>query len=63
MKHGYTCQCGWHLDRGNLTRRVYAATKEAHAFREGSTVTAEGHVAGCVHLRKELEQSRKAQAS
>lgn len=31
MKHGYTCSCGWHLNRADLTRREYAAKKECHA--------------------------------
>lgn len=32
MKYGYICNCGWHLDRGNLTRREYAVKKELHAY-------------------------------
>lgn len=30
MKHGYTCNCGWRLNRTG-TRRGYAYEKEAHA--------------------------------
>lgn len=50
MKHGYTCSCGWTLNRNDLTRREYASRKEEHAEH-------------CTALRKELEQSRKAGSS
>ena len=49
MKYGYTCTCGWRLDRGNLTRREYAGAKEVHAVK-------------CEALQKELEASRKVPA-
>jgi hypothetical protein len=45
MKHGYTCGCGWRLNRGSLTRRWYAATKEMHAL-------------ACRLAANELRQSR-----
>ena len=45
-KYGYTCQCGWRLNRGKLTRRMYAGDKRIHALK-------------CEALAKELEQSRK----
>jgi hypothetical protein len=31
MKYGYSCSCGWHLNRADLTRREYAIKKELHA--------------------------------
>jgi hypothetical protein len=46
MKHGYTCQCGWRIERKNLTRREYAAKKALHAGLE------------CVLLANEIRQSR-----
>ena len=45
-KYGYTCQCGWHLDRGTLTRREYASDKSKHAEK-------------CASLSKELEKSKR----
>jgi hypothetical protein len=67
MKYGYTCKCGWRLERkdrrGNaVTRRGYAAAKMDHAFKEGFTVIDGEPIKGCAHLRKELEDSRKVQA-
>ena len=44
-KYGYTCQCGWRLNRTG-TRRVYAGDKRIHALK-------------CEALAKELEQSKK----
>jgi hypothetical protein len=60
MKYGYTCQCGWRLNRTG-TRREYAAAKEHHAFREEHSVDGVP-TRGCEFLRKELEQSRKVAA-
>lgn len=68
MKYGYTRQCGWHLNRGDLTRHQYAAKKRLHAFedkgspREVETIITEEietHLPGCLFLRKELEKSHK----
>jgi hypothetical protein len=47
MKHGYSCTCGWTLNRGQLTRREYALAKETHAAQ------------GCESLQKELKRSGK----
>jgi hypothetical protein len=44
-KYGYTCQCGWHLNRTG-TRRGYAQAKKDHA-------------ATCEALAKELEKSKR----
>ena len=44
MKYGYTCQCGWRLNRGNLTRKEYADKKTMHAVE-------------CKILAKELQES------
>ena len=60
-KYGYTCQCGWRLNRTG-TRRDYAAAKERHAFTEGFTVIDGEPVRGCKSLRKELEKSRRVPA-
>jgi hypothetical protein len=63
-KYGYTCQCGWRLNRGTLTRPEYAAKKEQHAFKSMESPREVGMFmdepqAGCAHLRKELEKSRR----
>ena len=47
MKNGYTCACGaFKLKRGDKTRKVYAATKKAHAEE-------------CEILKKELSASQR----
>jgi hypothetical protein len=45
MKHGYVCQCGWRLDRGDLTRKSYAIFKEIHAKK-------------CILCANEIRKSR-----
>jgi len=55
MKYGYTCKCGWRLER--LGRRGYALTRREYATKK------EVHAETCEALRKELEQSRKATAT
>jgi hypothetical protein len=46
MKYGYTCECGWHLDRNTITRREYAKKKEIHAEK-------------CLPAANEIRLSRK----
>ena len=48
-KYGYTCQCGWRLNRGRLKRRMYAEEKRIHALK-------------CEALAKELEKSQRVPA-
>jgi hypothetical protein len=71
MKYGYTCKCGWRLNRTG-TRRGYAAAKEEHAFKTkqsprgieiADVFGVPMSLGGCVYLRKELEQSRKTKAA
>ena len=58
MKYGYTCSCGWHLDRTG-TRRGYADDKHNHANNATMPGPDGVPVKGCEALRKELEQSRR----
>ena len=44
-KRGYTCQCGWRLNRTG-TRRGYAEDKRVHALK-------------CEALAEELEKSKR----
>lgn len=37
MKFGYHCQCGWRLNRGKLTRKMYALQKQNHALGRGDS--------------------------
>jgi hypothetical protein len=67
MKYGYTCKCGWRLERGQRTRKQYAAEKEHHAFRSIESpreveivliAAIEERKPGCLALRRELNESR-----
>jgi len=59
-KFGYTCKCGWRLNRGagknQKTRKQYAAAKRLHA--EGNK-EADPPQVGCQFLAAELRRTQR----
>jgi hypothetical protein len=58
MKFGYHCKCGWHLNRGKLTRPQYALRKQNHALG-GYDPQQLKVVPGCKFLASELALTQK----
>jgi len=60
-KFGYTCRCGWRLNRGTganqLTRKEYAKAKRDHANGVNESADAQHQPEPCGFLAAELKRT------
>ena len=63
-KFGYTCGCGWRLNRGvgvnQLTRKEYAKAKRNHANGVSESADAMHQPKPCDFLTAELKRTQRA---